>query len=270
VTLTWDHHGHIPLAQTERRPATTATGAAAHTGQQEIDRRFYAMVTDLAGAPTHLLTDTGETAWTATTTLWGHTRTSGTAAATPLRFPGQYADEETGWHYNYHRHYDPETGRFESQDPLGLAPAPDPYRYAHNPLALIDPLGLEGETANPNDINFSQRTISPNDYVDDMVNDNWDWDRSGPLRVTERDGQLVSYDNRRLDAAREAGLTEVPIERLDPNAPDPSSTSGRTWDESFRRRFADPRNRRAGGVVPNTGLSERPGNPPTHPGGRRT
>ncbi|RNG18204.1 hypothetical protein EEJ42_27590 [Streptomyces botrytidirepellens] len=28
-----------------------------------------------------------------------------------LRFPGQYADPETGLYYNYFRHYDPETAR---------------------------------------------------------------------------------------------------------------------------------------------------------------
>lgn len=30
-----------------------------------------------------------------------------TAACTPLRFPGQYYDPETGLHYNLFRHYDP-------------------------------------------------------------------------------------------------------------------------------------------------------------------
>ena len=40
-------------------------------------------------------------------------------AWTPLRFPGQYHDRETGLHYNFHRYYDPETGRYLSHDPLG-------------------------------------------------------------------------------------------------------------------------------------------------------
>jgi RHS repeat-associated protein len=31
---------------------------------------------------------------------------------TPLRFPGQYFDPETGLHYNFFRHYDPETARY--------------------------------------------------------------------------------------------------------------------------------------------------------------
>ncbi|MFF8991691.1 RHS repeat-associated core domain-containing protein, partial [Streptomyces sp. NPDC014983] len=61
---------------------------------------------------------------------------------TPLRFPGQYYDPETGLHYNYFRHYDPHTGRFFSSDPLGLGPAPNPTTYVHNPHVWVDPLGL--------------------------------------------------------------------------------------------------------------------------------
>ncbi|RMI37049.1 hypothetical protein EBN88_19985 [Streptomyces triticirhizae] len=159
------------------------------------------------------------------------------------------------------------TARYATPDPLGLEPAPNPYAYPHNPWVWADPLGLSPELVNPNDINFSQRTISANDYAEAMRNGAWDWQRSGPLHVMEVDGQLVSYDNRRLNAAREAGLQQVPIQRVDPSAPHPDSTSGRTWGQQFQRRFNDPRNRRAGGVVPNTGLSEAP--TVQCPGGRR-
>ncbi|MER6717639.1 hypothetical protein [Streptomyces halstedii] len=85
-------------------------------------------------------------------------------------------------------------------------------------------------------------------------------DRSGrtALKVVEVDGQLVSYDNRRLDAAREVGRPVI-IERVDPNAVHPDSTTGRTWAQQFQRRMNSARNRNElGEPVPPTGLKERP------------
>jgi RHS repeat-associated protein len=41
----------------------------------------------------------------------------------PLRFQGQYFDEETGLHYNRFRCHDPDVGRFVSRDPRGLMAA---------------------------------------------------------------------------------------------------------------------------------------------------
>ncbi|MFD4479661.1 RHS repeat-associated core domain-containing protein [Streptomyces sp. NPDC058471] len=133
VTLTWDHDGLLPLAQTERK----------HLTDVEVDARFYAIVTDLVGTPTELLDEQGDIAWRSRTTLWGTTVWNrGATAYTPLRFPGQYYDPETGLHYNYFRHYDPETARYLSSDPIGLAGGFAPHSYVPNPFTWIDPLGL--------------------------------------------------------------------------------------------------------------------------------
>jgi RHS repeat-associated protein len=61
-----------------------------------------------------------------------------------LRFPGQYFDAETGLHYNYHRVYDPETGRYLQPDPTGIRGGRNHlYVYAGgNPVIWIDPWGL--------------------------------------------------------------------------------------------------------------------------------
>ncbi len=134
VTLTWGHSGLRPIAQTER-----LTDSAT---QEEVDARFFAIVTDLAGTPTQLVDPHGEVSWKARRTLWGTTAWPRQSQAyTPLRFPGQYQDQETGLHYNYHRHYDPESGRYTTLDPLGLAPAPDPYSYVTHPWRQTDPFG---------------------------------------------------------------------------------------------------------------------------------
>ena len=60
-----------------------------------------------------------------------------------LRFPGQYYDEETGLHYNYHRDYDPVTGRYVQSDPIGLGDGSNTFAYTGNrPTVGVDPLGL--------------------------------------------------------------------------------------------------------------------------------
>lgn len=75
--------------------------------------------------------------------MWGHTTWNrGATAYTPLRFPGQYFDPEPGLHYNVFRTYDPGSARYLTPDPLGLAPAPNPAAYVHNPLTWSDRLGL--------------------------------------------------------------------------------------------------------------------------------
>ncbi|MEU3414356.1 putative T7SS-secreted protein [Streptomyces sp. NPDC006658] len=136
ITLTWDHLGLRPLAQMER---ITAAGAS----QEEIDSRFFAIITDLVGTPTELVDEQGDIAWRTRSTLWGTTAWARNSTTyTPLRFAGQYYDPETGLHYNYFRHYDPETARYLSPDPLGLSPAPNPTAYVHNPHVWTDHLGL--------------------------------------------------------------------------------------------------------------------------------
>ncbi|WP_406629939.1 RHS repeat-associated core domain-containing protein [Amycolatopsis sp. WGS_07] len=125
---TWEHHpdGDRPILQIDQ-PAT-------------VDEVFRTIVTDLVGTPAELLDEAGRTVWRAGGAgLW---HSAAADAPTPLRFPGQYADAESGLYYNVYRYYDPSTGRYLSQDPLGLAPAANPVAYVGNPLAACDPLGL--------------------------------------------------------------------------------------------------------------------------------
>jgi RHS repeat-associated protein len=163
VTLTWDHEGSTPLAQTERLTDETT--------REEVDSRFYAIVTDLIGTPTELVDESGGIAWRTRSTLWGTTTWhTGSTTYTPLRFPGQYYDPETGLHYNYFRHYDPETARYTVPDPLGLGPAPNPVAYVDNPHTWKDPLGLAPEYPDrPGFVERMKDKFRPQGYRPDQI-----------------------------------------------------------------------------------------------------
>ncbi|WP_159043242.1 DUF6531 domain-containing protein [Streptomyces sp. NBRC 110028] len=152
---TWDYapDTHRPLTQTNHHTLPGRQGASLLTQFADnpgTETRFHAIITDLVGTPTELVSQDGELAWQHRTTLWGAPLPTPPATLDcPLRFPGQYADPETGLSYNYLRYYDPETARYITPDPLGLEPAPNHHAYVHNPHAEIDPLGLKGKGCKP-------------------------------------------------------------------------------------------------------------------------
>lgn len=59
-----------------------------------------------------------------------------------VRWQGQYEDAETGLYYNRHRYYDPSSGNYISQDPIGLNGGINLYSYVHDTNAWVDILGL--------------------------------------------------------------------------------------------------------------------------------
>ncbi|MFI6823155.1 DUF6531 domain-containing protein [Micromonospora sp. NPDC050187] len=122
ATVSWEYRpdGSTPVTQTDGDELRT-------------------VVTDPVGTPTHLVEADGALRWWARRDVWG--RDHG-PSATPLRFPGQYFDAETGLHYNRFRFYDPATARYLSPDPLGLAGGLNPTAYVSDPLTVADPLGL--------------------------------------------------------------------------------------------------------------------------------
>ena len=58
------------------------------------------------------------------------------------RLLGQHTDIETGLYYNRHRYFDPHSGGFISQDPVGLNGGLNIYEFAANMFGWMDPLGL--------------------------------------------------------------------------------------------------------------------------------
>ena len=87
----------------------------------------------------------GNLLWFGNYTGWGRLKekTKVTDAAyQPFRLQNQYADHETGLHYNFFRYYDPDAGRFVNQEPIGLWGGTNLYQFAPNTQIGIDPLGL--------------------------------------------------------------------------------------------------------------------------------
>ncbi|MFP3515126.1 RHS repeat-associated core domain-containing protein [Pseudomonas sp. SIMBA_077] len=98
---------------------------------------------DHLGTPQELTSHHGQIVWSAHYRAYGNVLKLDTAAVTnPLRFQGQYYDEESGLHYNRHRYYNPNTGRYLTPDPIKLAGGLNSYQYVPNPTGWVDPLGL--------------------------------------------------------------------------------------------------------------------------------
>ncbi|MHC8306470.1 RHS repeat-associated core domain-containing protein [Pseudomonas sp. PB3P13] len=101
---------------------------------------------DHLGTPQELTDYSGEIVWAAQYTAYGRltrlNRDTHQILDQPLRFQGQYFDAESGLHYNRHRYYDPNVGRFLTPDPTRLAGGLNQYQYTRNPTGWVDPLGL--------------------------------------------------------------------------------------------------------------------------------
>ncbi|MBT2373484.1 RHS repeat-associated core domain-containing protein, partial [Pseudomonas fluorescens] len=85
----------------------------------------------------------GEIVWSAHYRAYGQiARLDVNTVTNPLRFQGQYFDQESGLHYNRHRYYNPDNGRYLTPDPVKLAGGLNGYQYVPNPTGWVDPLGL--------------------------------------------------------------------------------------------------------------------------------
>ncbi|MFK2873628.1 RHS repeat-associated core domain-containing protein [Dyella lipolytica] len=106
---------------------------------------------DELGTPRVIANSSGITEWQLTYqgNPWGELAPASSGYTYNLRFPGQYADAETGLNSNVNRDFDSTTGRYIESDPIGLSGGPNTYDYVGgNPLSYSDPLGLQESCLN--------------------------------------------------------------------------------------------------------------------------
>lgn len=113
------------------------------------DGKIYFIHNNHLGTPKAMTNEQGTVVWNAKHKPFGkatvNTDVDGDNEHVELnvRLPGQYYDKETGLHYNYHRYYNPNTGRYLTSDPIGLNGGLNTYGYVGgNPVNYSDPLGL--------------------------------------------------------------------------------------------------------------------------------
>ncbi|EGK3933554.1 type IV secretion protein Rhs, partial [Escherichia coli] len=217
-----DQGSYEPLARVDK------------AGKEGPNRILY-FHTDVNGAPEEMTDSDGKIVWETGYQVWGNTiqEKDHGGVEQNLRYQGQYLDRETGLHYNLHRYYDPDVGRFMVTDPIGLLGGLNLYSYVPNPLSWIDPLGLS--PVSPKTILFSQDSINGvfedgrnvNGLIHRLINDPSYINHVEPIRkVRMRDlpanvqerllsqgahkDSVFTLDNRRLYAAKTAGVSKIP------------------------------------------------------------
>jgi len=98
---------------------------------------------DPNGCPTRITDGRGNALWSASFAAWGSiTVFHAQGVDNPIRYQGQYCDQETGLQYNRYRYYETSLGEFGGQDPIGILGGVGLYDYAPNANLWADPLGL--------------------------------------------------------------------------------------------------------------------------------
>jgi RHS repeat-associated protein len=148
----------MPLSLTvhTRKPGRAPSGKGPPSGQgppphaplpdpaTTMEVHTYYVHPDHLGTPQRLTDRHQQIVWDAVYAPFGEVTLRTEQVMQPLRFPGQYADPETGLHQNWHRDYDPGLGRYLQSDPIGLSGGVSTFGYAfQNPVHWYDLMGLE-------------------------------------------------------------------------------------------------------------------------------
>jgi RHS repeat-associated protein len=99
---------------------------------------------DGLGSVTSLTTSAGSVMNTYTYNGFGKLAASTGTIPNSYLYTGRESDNETGLYYYRARYYDPNTGRFLSEDPISFQGGIDFYAYVLNrPVGYVDPAGLD-------------------------------------------------------------------------------------------------------------------------------
>jgi len=110
---------------------------------EKVEIRHY--LCDHLGTPNALIREDSRLDWAVQLDAWGNVRAEHNPGDLyqPIRLPGQHHNEITSIDYNRCRYIDNLTGKYVSQDLIGLSGGFLKYSYANNnPLLTLDPLGL--------------------------------------------------------------------------------------------------------------------------------
>jgi RHS repeat-associated protein len=129
------------LAATEIPFGVLSESAAQITVGTEA--RAYWYISDHLGTAQLITDETGSVVWQGEYAPFGEVDVVLNELDNRFRFPGQILDPESRLYYNWHRFYDPETGRYISADPIGLDGGINLYAYVeNNPVNWFDLMGL--------------------------------------------------------------------------------------------------------------------------------
>lgn len=233
--------------------------ASARNGQ------LYYIHLDRLGTPRMITNSAKQTVWSWLSDPFGTTVANedadgnGQTFEFNLRFPGQYRDKESGLFYNWHRYYDPGTGRYITSDPIGLDGGLNTYAYVSNsPLMSVDPLGLApnpGEAAcvlgpNPVCVAGIATDVCTSLLVGGAA--------LGTLLSTKEDDESKGEDSSAAESSpQDKKLTEGEIDRLIDGEVHPHDLKDNSKQDLFKNKdgyiFVKPR----GGIGPGdpTGLN---------------
>lgn len=111
------------------------------SGTFDASERFFYQ-TDGQSNVTELTDSTGAVARTLVYDSYGQIAQDTGGVEQPFTYTGRELDTESGLYFYRARYYDPATGRFLTEDPIGLADSFNTYAYVDgNPVNFVDPTG---------------------------------------------------------------------------------------------------------------------------------